>query len=111
MVYDDPAGTDLYNVESDLAARRLPQVRRTEHDPGGFAGRAEIPGRAAERRRREGMKIIFALLGILSLFAGLMLLMSATTSVHEAQAFILLLISAVLVVGAGIVGSVDAMHK
>ena len=57
------------------------------------------------------MRIVLFLLSLIVGFFGVILLVSAKTSIHEIQSFILFLIAAVLFSGAGIVDAITALRK
>jgi hypothetical protein len=57
------------------------------------------------------MRILLFLLSIISLLAGSAILVAAESAIHEIEAFILLLISAVLLTGAAIIEAINRLRK
>jgi len=57
------------------------------------------------------MTIILLLLAVSTFFFGILILSSAKSAIHEIEAFIIFLISAVFIVGAFIVDSVNQLQK
>ena len=57
------------------------------------------------------MKYLLFVLSILAFLAGLAILVAAKSAIHEIQAFILFLISAVFFSGAGVVEAVNQLKK
>jgi 4-hydroxybenzoate polyprenyltransferase len=57
------------------------------------------------------MRVLLFLLAILALLAGAGILTGAQSAIHEIEAFILFLISAVFMSGAGVVEAVNLLRK
>lgn len=57
------------------------------------------------------MRIFLFIFGVLAFLAGALILASAKSAVHEIEAFVLFLVSAVLVSGASIVEAVNRIHR
>jgi len=57
------------------------------------------------------MRILLFLLAILAFLAGAVFFVSDKSTIHEIEAFILFLISAVLISGAGIVETVNLLRQ
>ncbi|MDA1143295.1 MAG: hypothetical protein O3B01_32465 [Planctomycetota bacterium] len=57
------------------------------------------------------MRVILAILAIAAFFAGAAILGDAKSAIHEIEAFILFLISAVFISGVGIVEAVNQLRK
>jgi hypothetical protein len=57
------------------------------------------------------MRILLFLLAILAFLAGAGILAGAKSAIHEIEAFILFLISAVFISGAGVVEAVNLLRK
>ncbi len=53
------------------------------------------------------MKIFFWVASILLILFGLMIFSQAESAIHEIEAFLLFLISSVMMVGAGIIGAIE----
>ncbi len=57
------------------------------------------------------MRILLFILAIFALFAGATILVDAQGAIHEMEALILFLISAVFITGAGVVEAVNLLRK
>ena len=57
------------------------------------------------------MKYVLFVLAILAFLAGLGILFSANSAIHEIEAFVLCIVSAVLLSGGAIVGAVGRIEK
>jgi len=57
------------------------------------------------------MRVLLFLLSILAFLVGIGILVSAKSAIHEIEAFILFLISAVFISGAGVVEAVNLLRK